>query len=474
MTFVSFKNARIVRSSWLEAGGRRLDCNPYMSGALEAKDRLINLNAPKSLLKDVTTKVFHAGREGRLWVDDLKYGVPFLGSSDITYADLSTLPLLAKKQIKSNPLFTLGKDWILITRSGTIGRMAFVRPDMVGMACSEHVLRVVPDATKIKPGYLYAYLSSQFGVPLVVSGTYGAVIQHIEPIHIKDIPIPRFGPEFEIIVDDLVQEASFLLATYQSLINSATKAIFDLTNIPNPDNSEWHSDRSDVGFSLPASDLEPMRAWNHSMKVSRLKQAIEAREYSLLADLVDQEWLKWRVMFKRIDAPPEFGIEVLTQRPIFQIFPSGRWINRKYLLSHSPKYVVPDKTILIAKQGTLGEDELYCRCEFITGKEALARAYSDHCMRIVVRSEEIEPGYLFAFLRSNTGFRLLRSLSEGSKQQDLHWKTVPGIPVPRLSSVEEKRIALMIYEAYDARNQAVRLYTKATRMVEHRIGGGES
>ena len=45
MTFTSFKNARVVRSGWLEEGGRRLDCNPYMSGALEARDILKQLAA---------------------------------------------------------------------------------------------------------------------------------------------------------------------------------------------------------------------------------------------------------------------------------------------------------------------------------------------------------------------------------------------------------------------------------------------
>lgn len=49
-----FKNARIVRSSWLEKGGRRLDCNPYMSGALEAKSTLSQLIAGKELLIELT------------------------------------------------------------------------------------------------------------------------------------------------------------------------------------------------------------------------------------------------------------------------------------------------------------------------------------------------------------------------------------------------------------------------------------
>jgi type I restriction enzyme S subunit len=31
---------RAVPSSWLENNGRRLDCGPYMSGAIEAKELL--------------------------------------------------------------------------------------------------------------------------------------------------------------------------------------------------------------------------------------------------------------------------------------------------------------------------------------------------------------------------------------------------------------------------------------------------
>jgi hypothetical protein len=50
------------------------------------------------------------------------------------------------------------------------------RLDMAGLACSEDVLRVVPDVSCIPPGYLYAFLSSRFGVSLVVSGTYGAIV----------------------------------------------------------------------------------------------------------------------------------------------------------------------------------------------------------------------------------------------------------------------------------------------------------
>ena len=148
---------KAVPSSWLENNGRRLDCGPYMSGALEARE-LLRKHITEPLSK-VTSEIYHAGRESRIWVDSPEHGVPFMGSTDILAMDLSCLPLISKKQIASNPKFSIGKGWTLITRSGTVGRMAFARSDMDGVACSEHVMPVVPNESSIKPGYLYAYLS---------------------------------------------------------------------------------------------------------------------------------------------------------------------------------------------------------------------------------------------------------------------------------------------------------------------------
>jgi len=357
----------------------------------------------------------------------------------------------------------------LISCSGTIGRMVYVRSDMAGMWSSQHVMKVVPNPDQILPGYLYAFLSSKFSVPLIAGGTYGAIIQHIEPHHIAPLQIPRFGEGFEARIHTLMERAVHLLGIYQTTIVKATENVFERTGVHNLTPIEWLRDSSDLGFHVRRSEIEFLRAWNHSRRAERIKQEIKSGRWSLLGDLVDAEWLKWRMMFKRIDANPEFGIEVITQRPLFQLFPEGRWLSRAYLLNHSPRYVVPDQTILIAKQGTLGEDELYCRCEFITGRRMLHRAYSDHCMRVVVREGVIDPGYLFAFLRSHAGFRLLRGLSEGSKQQDLHWRTVPTLPIPRCDEADEAKIGDAVRSAYEARNTAVELILEAQQLIESAI-----
>ena len=205
---------KTVPHSWLQRDGRRLDCGPYMSGALEAKVRLETLKVRKerlgSLTKGHNGGIFNGPRFSRTWAESEDYGVPFVGSSSMLMADLTDLPLLRKKDAQSSKLSYLRLDpqMTLISCSGTIGRMVYVRPDMAGIWSSQDIMKVAPNPEKIPPGYLYAYLSSKFGIPLIVGGTYGAIIQHIEPHHIADLPVPRLGETVERRVHDLMEDAA--------------------------------------------------------------------------------------------------------------------------------------------------------------------------------------------------------------------------------------------------------------------------
>ena len=106
------------------------------------------------------------------------------------------------------------KDWILVTRSGSTGRVLYVGDDIAGfpvdkgVAVSEHVIRIVPDPEEIDPGYLFAYLSSEkFGKILLDQGICASVVEHITPDHIKAIPIPVPHPDVQKAIGDKVREA---------------------------------------------------------------------------------------------------------------------------------------------------------------------------------------------------------------------------------------------------------------------------
>jgi type I restriction enzyme S subunit len=462
---------KIVPSAWLEQEGRRLDCGPHLSGAMEAKILLANLRAKKEPLQSTTRGgiggIFHAGREGRRYVLDETHGVRFLGSTDILAADLSFIPLISKAQAAATPKFAIEKKWILITRSGTVGRMAFARPDMHGMACSEHVLRVVPDEKKIPAGYLFAFLSGRFGLPLIVSGTYGSIIQHIEPAHIINLPVPRFGERIEKQVAEKIAEAVDLRSEYQVQVRTATRKLFESLGLQDMTSGTWHSRTPDLGFERKFSSAASLRALNFNPRFMQLCKAIRARSWRPLGELCKPGTLRRGGRYKRIDADPEYSYQLIGQKEIFWLRPEGRWIAKK---SVGDDVLVEPGTTLVAAQGTFGESELYCRAEFVWG-HALEAAYSEHLLRVVSDEKLMPRGCLFAFMRSETAFRMLRSISMGTKLQDHHPEYLRALPVPYPEKRTRAEIHELVIDAYEKRHRSVRLEDEAVSLVESAIEG---
>jgi type I restriction enzyme, S subunit len=454
---------KAIRAAWLDEGGRRLDCNPYMSGALEARDILKRLPTSDKLVH-VTDRIFHAGREGRTWVDDPQYGVPFLGSSDIRSADLSALPLLSKKQVERNPLFKLGEGWTLITRSGTIGRMAYVRPDMAGMACSEHVLRVVPSPERIPPGYLYAFLSSRYGVPLVVSGTYGAIIQHIEPEHIADLPVPRFDSATEEAIATKVDAASQARAQAVALLCEAAKRLYrklglqvptPVAALPKPDvtsvSSEVFRDRGDAYF-YSARNAESRAAFDEIAANRALGEIAEVFIPGI---------------FKRLYASdPQYGSPYITGGDVFELAPtSDKYLMKRVAAEY--RLLLKQGMIVVQEAGQLGG--LIGRSVMV-GSDIDGFSCSNNMIRIVPE-DDIDGGYLFTLLSSEHGVRLLSREAAGSSIPHTDQNRVKNIMVPWPSRAEREDIGAPAIQARELRDQACVWEQEARNMLEAKIAG---
>lgn len=455
---------RPVTSAWLSKEAHRLDAPPFLSGAVEARVLLDKLHAPKQPLRDVSLNLLNPGRTSRTWVTDPEFGIPFLRSSDILAADLSRLPLISKKAIGGQKKFLLEEGWTLVTRSGTIGRMAYARPEMAGMACSEDVLRVIPNPDVIPPGYLYAYLSSRFGKTLVTSGTYGAIIQHIEPEHIADLQVPRFGKEFEERVHGLVSEGTERVSAFQRGIREATKRFFESVGLNDISSVEWHANGPDLGFEAPASQ-KTLRGMNFNPRFFALQRQIQAGPHAKLGDLTQPGTLRRGDRFKRVEAEESHAYKLVGQKDLFQLEPEGRWIAKSSL---GPGSLGSPGLILAAAQGTLGENEVYCRSEFVwsTGIEM---AYSEHVLRIQPDESKMLSGCLFAFMRSEMAFRMLRSISSGSKLQDNHYELLPELPIPLPDRRTQEEVHKLVTDAYENRWRGVELENQARHLVEQAI-----
>jgi type I restriction enzyme S subunit len=453
----------VIRSSWMEGYGYRLDCQPYLGGALETKIILERVPVTKEPLSDVTKAIYHAGRETRHYVDSPEYGIPFLRGGDILKADLSNLALISKQQVADTPAFTIRQGYILITRSGTIGRMTYARREMDGMACSEDLLRVVADERKIRPGYLYAFLSSKFGVPLVASGTYGAIIQHLKPHHIADLPVPRLGKKIEHQIGSLVDEAAASLDRHSILVAGATKSLLQEIEIEDIAPNEWATDLRRLGWKQDGIDPITIRALNYDARITPYFSKLRSGQHSELGTLCESEPFRGRTGFKRFDAEEGQSVRLVGQRQAFHVRPEGRLMSKSSV--EGLGLMVPRGTTLIPSHGTLGEQELYCRAVYATARTS-EYLFSGEFFRCVPLEGSIPAGFLFAFLRSNMAFRMLRSMSVGGKQQEQHAALIYRMPIPRLTAKKELAIAREVDEAADCFDHALDCEDEAWKLLE--------
>jgi hypothetical protein len=458
--------AKSIPSSWISRDGLRLDCNPYVQGGLEARLRLDDLTLKKDSLRVLCQGRFkgivNAGRIRRNWVHDSEHGIPFLTSTSILRADLSGLHFISKSTTIENKHLLVRTGFTLITRAGTIGRMCYARPDIDGFGCTEDVLRVIPDPSRVPPGYLYAFLSSRYGVPMIVSGTYGAIIQHIEPEHIADLPVPRLSTKEEEEINLLMNESVEVVARYQELIRLATDKFFASVGLKDITTSEWNLSGPDIGFQVNVGNSNSLRALNFNPRYEALKATLQSVPWKPLGEICEPGTLVRGGRFKRIDADPEYSRRLIGQKHLFWLQPEGRWIARTAL---DADVLVEPGTVLIAAQGTLGEHELYSRAEFAWGP-GVELAYSEHILRARADESIMPRGCLFAFLRSETAFRMLRSISVGSKLQDHHHIFRAQLPVPYPPIKVQQEIHSLVVEAYECRHRGVALENQARSLVE--------
>lgn len=151
--------------------------------------------------------IFYPGRHKRNYVEPSENSVPFYSGTQILQVRPFDIKYQPKDYAPARKHF-VEKDWILITRSGSTGRVVMVTDSMAGTMVTEHVIRVICNKDLIDPYYVYAYLATEdIGKVLLEKGIYASVVDHITPDFVATIPIPRLAPEKEKEIADRVRAA---------------------------------------------------------------------------------------------------------------------------------------------------------------------------------------------------------------------------------------------------------------------------
>ena len=151
--------------------------------------------------------IFYPGRHKRNYVESSSKSVPFYSGTQILQVRPFDIKYQPKDYAPARKHF-VEKDWILITRSGSTGRVVMVTDSIAGAMVTEHVIRVICNKKLIDPYYVYAYLATEdIGKVLLEKGIYASVVDHITPDFVATIPIPRLGTEKENEIADRVRKA---------------------------------------------------------------------------------------------------------------------------------------------------------------------------------------------------------------------------------------------------------------------------
>lgn len=131
--------------------------------------------------------------------------------------DSAKLVDLAKanaKQVRDFNVVTVREGDILLTRSGTIGRLAYVTDVMAGQIVSDDMIRVRIASESLR-AYVIAFLLSDNAANQMLRNEYGSIQQHLEPTHVKDLIIP-IPDDWNDVADIIEQGRSFIRVKEQS------------------------------------------------------------------------------------------------------------------------------------------------------------------------------------------------------------------------------------------------------------------
>jgi len=390
MKFLKVKNKRLSEGSF------RFDATFHLSEGVNFRKIIENSGFQTMKIGDVVDQVFYGGRDRRIYVETPEKGLPFMGSADMLKNDFNNLKLISKKLTKNIGNYKLKKEWILVSRSGTIGNMAYTNADFEGLCASEHIIRIVPKSN-IFSGYLYSYLSSKYGYSLLTQGTFGNVIQHIEPDHIENIPIPILPEETQQKIHNLIVESAQLRVEANKLLKEAVE-IFEKYDVDGF-TKIFQKKVSALGFSWAS--------YNNNVECDKIENSIS--EFLKIGDVATKCFAP--PLFKHIYLDKDNGHPFLTGAELTKF-------NKKFYRWLSPKgvkniedYKVKKGTLLLYKSGTT--DGGILGNVFIADDILDDACLSDHVIRIF--TEDIKMSYwMFAFYKSRAGVKLLQKTATGS------------------------------------------------------------
>lgn len=211
--------------------GKRLEASVFDVEAKHARAAVEHGKYPVTMVggADGLASSYVCGRFKRIWLE--KSDLPIYQPSSIT--DIYPTPdgYISHKTQTNIDALRVHAGQVLMTCSGTIGKVSFVSKTLDNQIFSHDLLRI--DANNPEDaGYIYAYLKSKIGNKILLTNSYGAVITHIEPEHLATVPIPNAPVDVKKRINDLIVGSYELRDASNELIDEATALLVKELQFP--------------------------------------------------------------------------------------------------------------------------------------------------------------------------------------------------------------------------------------------------
>ena len=453
---------------WVNEGEKRLDAGFYAQDVIAARILIEKVSKHLDIqsIRDFSNQIFWPGRFKRHYVSK-KDGEPFLMPSEV----FMFLPKPTKYIINYPSEVKIKKNWLLITRSGTIGRILIATKYLENFVLSDDLIRIIPKGNN--HGFLYAYLNTWIGQAFLTKDQYGATVKHIEPHHVANIPIPRI-PDLEEEINRKIFEAHKLREEAQELLLKAEEMIYSELGLPKIDEDDVEYFGGEIGKLVKAFEV----------KASELEYRLDASYHLPIIKQIEKHLseIDWEVQplndkLKSIFIPPRFKRPFVKSQNdgIRYIRPSDlpmiKYFEPKYLaktFKNCDLYRLNEGDILVVTDGTIGWVSIVT--SFISGW------YGSNNFARVVPTDDLNRGYLLVYLLSPYGQYQLKREIFGGVIDHLTENHIRQIKIPIPNNEIQDKIGSLVIEAYNKKDRANQIEEEAIKELETylmEIAGGE-
>ncbi len=449
--------------------GYRLEASVYVSEGRQARQDLEQCRWPLRNLagEDGLVSLFRYPQFKNTYVEESDF--PYFQPAQINELAPKPMHYLSPTLRTEIENFRVKKGQVLMTCSGTIGNCTYVRNTLNNLIFSTDLIRIEPD---VHNGFIYAFLKSKTGKALITSSNYGAVIQHINPEHLYDLPVPNPTINLKQEIHNLIEESFRSRDESNELMGRAQvllKTALQLPEIHELWDQAGQFDRTSgvINYSVPSSEvIDRLDASYYVPIVKAIEQRIAktANEILKVEDSRITESIFLPGRFKRVYVEEGNGITFFTGKSISELDPS----DKKYLSfsQHTEKIenelIIREGMILITSSGTLANTVL-------VPKHWNGWAMTHDIIRLVPASNDIS-GYLYAWLSSDYARELIHRFAYGAVVRHLEKEHIMQVSVPLLHDKNKQReINDMVLEANRKRNEAYNLEQEALKVLDEKV-----